>query len=312
MSTGTDRARLRRSAPARLAADRVPLGIAFMLGATLVIAISQAASKWLVADYSVAEVLFFRAVGSLGIMAALILPRRGPAVFRTQRFGAHLGRNVAQAVAQCLILIALSLMPLAGVIAINFSAPLFAALFAAMFLHEQIGRARGLALVVGFGGVLIVASPGADSFNTGAVFAIVNAIMFGSITTAVRGLSATESTETLIMHQMVLHTGLFAAACAILGFAWPADGTAWTVLLVNGGLNGIGQYLWTRALSLAPPAAVGPYYYFVLVWAMVLGFLVWGDVPTLALLAGSAVVVGSGLYLLWHERGRKPLPVDGE
>jgi drug/metabolite transporter (DMT)-like permease len=307
VSTGTDRARLRRSAPARLAADRVPLGIAFMLNATLVIAISQAASKWLVADYSVAEVLFFRALGSLGIMAALILPRRGPAVFRTQRFGAHFGRNVAQAVAQCLILIALSLMPLAGVIAINFSAPLFAAMFAAMFLHEPIGRTRGLALVVGFGGVLIVASPGAGSFNAGAVFAIANAIMFGSITTAVRGLSATESTETLIMHQMVLHTGLFAAACAILGFSWPSDGTAWTVLLVNGGLNGIGQYLWTRALSLAPPAAVGPYYYFVLVWAIVLGFVVWGDVPTLALLAGSAVVVGSGLFLLWHERGRKPL-----
>jgi len=312
VSTDTDRARLRRSAPARLAADRVPLGIAFMLGATLVIAVSQAASKWLVADYSVTEVLFFRAVGSLMICSLLILPRQGPAVFRTQRLGGHVGRNVAQAIAQCLILTALSLMPLAGVIAINFSAPLFAAVFAAMFLHEPIGRARGLALVVGFGGVLLVASPGADSFNEGAIFAIANAIMFGSITAAVRGLSATESTETLIMHQMVLHTALFGAACAILGFTWPADGTAWTVLLLNGGLNGIGQYLWTRALSLAPPAAVGPYYYFVLVWAMVLGFLVWGDVPTLALLAGSAIVVGSGLYLLWHERGRKPLPVEVE
>jgi len=312
VSTGTDRPALRRSPAARLTSDRVPLGIAFMLGATVLIAVSQAASKWLVADYSFAEVLFFRGFGSLVIMSALILPRFGLAVFRTQRLPAHLARSGAQSVAQSLILIALSLMPLAGVIAINFSAPLFAAVFAAIFLHEPIGRARGLALVVGFAGVLMVASPGADSFNVGAVFAIANAVMFGSITAAVRGMSATESTETLIMHQMVFFTGFFAVASAIFGFAWPADATAWTALMVNGVLNGIGQYWWTRALSLAPPAAVGPYYYFILVWAMVMGFLVWGDVPTLALLAGSAVVVGSGLYLLWHERGRKPLPIDVE
>jgi len=312
VSTDTDRTRLRRSAPARLAADRVPLGIAFMLGATIVIAVSQAASKWLVADYSFAEVLFFRAVGSLLICSLLILPRRGLGVFRTNRLGFHTARNAAQGVAQCLILIALSLMPLAGVIAINFSAPLFAALFAAMFLHEPIGRVRGLALVTGFAGVLMVASPGADSFSMGAVFAIANAVMFGSITAAVRGLSATESTETMVMHQMVFHTAFFAAGSAIVGITWPASGIDWTVLMVNGVLNGIGQYLWTRALSLAPPAAVGPYYYFVLVWAMVLGFFVWGDVPTLGLLAGSAVVVGSGLYLLWHERGRKSLPVEVE
>jgi drug/metabolite transporter (DMT)-like permease len=312
VSTDADRARLRRSAPARLTADRVPLGIAFMLAATILIAVSQATSKCLVADYSFAEVLFFRAFGSLVIMGVLILPRYGLAVFRTQRLGAHLGRSVAQSVAQCLILIALSLMPLAGVIAINFSAPLFAALFAAIFLHERIGRARGLTLVVGFCGVLMVAAPGADSFNIGAVFAITNAVMFGSITAAVRGLSATETTETLIMHQMVVFTVFFAAASAIFGFTWPADITTWIVLVANGMLNGVGQYWWTRALTLAPPAAVGPYYYFILVWAMVLGFLVWGDVPTLGLLAGSAVVVSSGLYLLWHERGRKPLPVDVE
>ena len=77
-----------------------------------------------------------------------------------------------------------------------------------------------------------------------------------------------------------------------------------------GVLNGFGQYWWTRSLSFAPPAAVGPFYYFSLVWAMVLGFVFWGDMPTLALLAGSAIVVGSGLFLLWHESGKKPLPAD--
>lgn len=299
----------RRPAPS-LRSDRIPLGIAFMMGATLLFAASQALSKWQVANYSFAEVLFFRCIGSLVICSALILPRRGLAVFRTRRLGAHLGRSVAQVNSQSMMLIALGMMPLAGVVAINFSAPLFAALFAAIWLHERIGTARALALFAGFCGVLLVASPGASSFTIGALFAIGNAVSYGGVTTAVRGLSATESAETLTMHQMVWLTAFFALSLPVFGFAWPSNGTDWTVLLANGVLNGLGQYWWTRALSLAPPAALGPYSYFSLVWAMILGFLFWGDVPTLVLIAGSAIVVGSGMFLLWHESGKKPLPVD--
>jgi drug/metabolite transporter (DMT)-like permease len=287
--------------------DRVPLGILYMFAATLLFAASFALSKWLVADYSFAEVLFFRSVGSLAVCAAFILPRSGLAVFRTQRLSAHVVRNVTQGSSQALVVVALGLMPLAGVVAINFSAPIFAALFAAIFLHEKIGRQRGTALLVGFLGVLLVASPGADSFRLGAIFALANAITYGSVTTAVRGLSATESVETLTMYQMVCLTILFAIAMMLFGFTMPTAATA-GALLLNGALNGVGQYAWTRSLSLAPPAAVGPFYYFSLVWALVLGFLFWGDVPTLPLLAGSAVVVGSGLFLLWHESARKAPP----
>jgi drug/metabolite transporter (DMT)-like permease len=294
-------------APPLARADRVPLGIFYMLGATLLFAGSFAISKWQVATYTFAEVLFFRAFGSLVVCALLILPRTGLAVFRTRRLSAHLGRNAAQGLAQCMIVLAFSLMPLAGAVAINFSAPIFAALAAALWLHERIGRARGFALVVGFAGVLLVASPGADSFSLGAVFAIINAVTYGSVTAAVRGMSATESAETLTMHQMAMLTVFFAAAMAIFGYATPTAG-ALAPLLINGALNGTGQYLWTRSLSLAPPAAVGPFYYFSLVWALILGFVFWGDVPTLPLLLGSAVVVGSGMYLLWHERGREAPP----
>jgi drug/metabolite transporter (DMT)-like permease len=294
-------------APSPARTDRVPLGIAYMLGATLMFAASLAVSKWLVADYSFAEVLFFRSAGSLAICAVLILPRSGLAVFNTARLGAHVGRNATQGVAQAFLILALSMMPLAGVVAINFSAPLFAALFAALFLRERIGGARGAALLTGFLGVLLVASPGADTFRFDAVFAIANAVLYGSVTAAVRGLSATESAETLTMYQMVCLTVFFAAAMATFGFILPSVEHA-GALLVNGVLNGVGQYWWTRALSLAPPAAVGPFYYFSLVWAMIIGFLFWGDVPTLALLAGSAIVVGSGLVLLWRESARQTPP----
>ncbi len=289
-------------------ADRVPLGILYMVGATVTFAISQALSKWLVAGYPFTEVLLFRGLGQLGFCALLILPQTGLAVFRTHKLGAHVSRNAAQAVAQGMLMIALSLMPLAGAIAINFSAPLFAALAAALWLHEPISRTRGLALTTGFLGVLLVASPGSGSFNVGAIFAILNAVMFGSVTAAVRGLSATESTETLTTYQMVLLAVFFAAAAPFFGFTAPSRADA-AILLANGLVNGIGQYWWTRSLSLAPAAAVGPFYYFSLVWAIILGFLVWGDLPTPMLLLGSAIVVASGLYLLWHERARRPPPL---
>jgi len=293
---------------ASLRADHVPLGIVFMLGATVMFAVSSALSKWQVADYSFVEVLFFRAIASLLTCAVLILPRTGLAVLRTNRLRDHLGRSATQATAQGLIIIAFGLMPLAGAVAINFSSPLFATLFAALWLNEKVGLARISALMAGFVGVLLVAAPGADSFRVGATFAIANAVLFGSVTAAVRGMTTTESAETLTMYQMIFLTVFFSLPLPFF-FAWPSTTDA-TAMIGNGIINGVGQYWWTRALSLAPPSAVGPFYYFMLVWSAALGFIFWGDVPTFTLVAGSAVVVGSGLFLLWHETSRKPLVAD--
>lgn len=293
---------------ASLRVDHIPLGILFMLGATVMFAISSALSKWQVAEYSFVEVLFFRAVASLGTCAALILPRTGFRVLQTKRLRDHFGRSVTQATAQSLIIIAFGLMPLAGAVAINFSSPLFATLFAALWLKEKVGLARTLALVTGFLGVLLVAAPGADSFRLGAMYALANAVLFGSVTAAVRGMTTTDPAETLTMYQMMFLTLFFALALPFF-FTWPAPTDA-AAMIGNGVINAVGQYWWTRALSLAPPSAVGPFYYFMLVWSAALGFVFWGDVPTLALIAGSAVVVGSGLFLLWHETAKKPLAAD--
>ncbi len=290
-------------------ADRVPRGIMYMIAATVMYAGSTALAKWQVATYPFAEVLSFRTLASLAVVSLLILPRHGVAVFRTHRLRDHIGRSATQTAAQSLILIALSLMPIAGAMAINFSSPLFATLFAALWLKEKVGRARGAALLVGFAGVLLVALPGADSFRIGALFAIANAVLYGSVTAAVRGMSATELAETLTMYQMLFMGAFFLIMLPVVGFTWPTGVDA-AAMIAGGILNGFGQYWWTRSLSLAPPAAVGPFYYFSLVWAMILGFVFWGDVPTLPLLAGSAIVVGSGLFLLWRESNKKPLVAE--
>src|ERR1700704_5120773 len=204
-------------------------------------------------------------------------------------------RGISQASSQAFLLIAFSLMPLASAVAINFSAPLFATVAAVIFLKEPVGAVRWGALIVGFMGVLLVAGPGADTFQTGSIFALCNAVLFGTVTVGVRGMTATESAETLTVYQMVILTAMFAMSLSF-GFIVPTWGDLG---------NALGQFWWTKALHLAPTSAVVPFNYFSLVWAICLGFLVWGDVPSTMLLAGSAIVVGSGMFLLWSEARRR-------
>jgi drug/metabolite transporter (DMT)-like permease len=290
------------------AKDDVPRGILLMLGATVLFALSSAVAKWQVAIYPVGEVMFLRSFSSLIVCAAVIMPVTGSSAFATQRPRDHLARGLSQSISQTFTVLAFSLMPLAGAIAINFSAPLWSALLAVVWLKERAGSARWAALLTGFLGVLIVADPGVDSLTLGALFALANAVMYGSVTVAVRGMTATESTNTLLMWQMVtiavIHSFLLA-----FGFRWPTPADA-AMLAFSGIANAFAQYLWTRALHLAPAAAVSPFYYFLLVWALVIGFVAWGDVPTIGLLAGSAIVVASGLFLLWHETGRERRPTQ--
>jgi drug/metabolite transporter (DMT)-like permease len=283
--------------------DDVPRGILFMVGATVLFALSSAAAKWLVAIYPVGEVMFFRSFFALAACAVIVLPLTGASVFATQRPRDHVARGLSQSISQTFTVLAFWLMPLAGAIAINFSAPLFSALVAIIFLKERPGPARWIALLVGFLGVLIVTHPGANSLTLGALFALANAVMYGSVTVAVRGMSKTESANTLLMWQLAT-VAAFHSLLLLFGFKWPTAADAW-MLILSGVAWAIGQYLWTQALQLAPATAVSPFYYFLLVWAMVIGFAVWGDVPTVALLAGSGIVVGSGLFLLWHEARRK-------
>jgi drug/metabolite transporter (DMT)-like permease len=287
-----------------LRVENVPLGIGLMVAATLVFAGASAISKWQVARYPMGELLFVRTFASFVFVALLILPRTGFGVFRTRRLKAHGLRSLSQFASQSMILIAFSMMPLASVIAITFSASLFAALASAVFLKEVVGLPRWTALGVGLAGVLIVTHPGSDTFQMGALFALGNAVLYGTVTAGVRGMTATESSETLTIYQTLMLSVMFAMLLP-LGFVMPTPIDA-LAIVAAGVMNGIGQYWWTRALSLAPASAVAPFYYFMLVWALMFGFLIWGDVPTASLLAGAAIVVGSGLYLLWHESRRKP------
>lgn len=276
-----------------------------MIASGAVFNCANAASKWLIATYPIGEVLFVRTLVALLTMAAFILPIAGFAVYRTRKLGAHLMRATSQVGSQTMLLIAFSLMPLAGATAIMFSSPIFSTLASAYFLKEKVGSVRWAVLLIGFLGVLVIANPGAGTLSIGALFALGNAVLFGTVVAGVRGMSSTESAETLIMFQLTLLTTAYAFAL-LLGCKMPTPFDA-LVMIGSGIGNGVAQYLWTRAIHLAPTSAVVPFQYLQLVWALLLGFTIWGDVPTIGLLIGSAVVIASGLYLFWHETRRVPV-----
>ena len=284
-------------------ASNVQRGIVCMIIATVAFAVTHALSKWLVGSYPVGQVMFSRSlVGFVGC-ALVLLPLHGTSVFATRIPAAHWARGLSQSISQTFSVLAFSLMPLASAIAINFSAPLWTALVAIIWLKERAGPVRWGALLAGFVGVLIVANPGLDSFTLGASFALLNAIMLGTVTVAVRGMTRTESVNTLLIWQLatvlVFHSLLLA-----FGVKLPSLRDL-SLFVMCGLANLVGQVFWTKALMLAPATAVSPFFYFMLVWAAAIGFFVWGSVPTPALMAGSCIVVASGLFLLWHEAQAK-------
>jgi len=279
--------------------DDVPRGIVCMVIATILFSGASAASKWLVGVYPVGEVLCLRSFASLIAGAAMILPVSGLSAFATHRPRDHLARGLSQSISQLCLLLAFSLMPLAGAVAINFSAPLFAALVSIIWLKEPAGFVRGAALVIGFVGVLIVTNPGSNSLTLGALFALTNAVMYGTVTVAVRGMTRTESANTLVIWQLAV---LAFFHSFLLLFGWRSPSTIDAAMLFGTGFtNAIGQWFWTKALHLAPAPAVTPFYYLMLVWALMFGFFIWGDVPSVSLLVGSAIVVMTGLFLFLRE-----------
>jgi drug/metabolite transporter (DMT)-like permease len=287
--------------------NQVPRGILYMVASTVVFAGVNAIVKWELARYPVGEVAFFRSLFALTAVSLLILPRTGWAVLRTRRYRAHLQRGLSQFGSMTCMMVAFSMLSLGSAVAISFAAPLFTTLLSIVVLKEKVGVHRWSALVVGFIGVLVVTHPGAGTLSLGALFALANAVLISSVAIAIRRMSATEATETLTLYQMSVIT-LCTVFLLPLGFIRPA----WTDLLglaVAGAGNGIAQYWWTRSLSLAPPSAVVPFNYLSLVWATILGFAIWGDVPTPGLLVGSAILVSSGLYILWRETVRRKRPL---
>ena len=257
----------------------------------------------------VVQLMFFRSALALPVVALILARGRGGLRrgLRTKRLPGHVARACTGTLAQACSFYALTVLPLAVQTALGYTTPLFVTVLAILFLGERVGVHRWSAVVAGFCGVLVIAAGqgvfGAAAPVVGIVAAVAQGLFSAATTLLVRQLSATESSATITMYQSLLMT-LF--TLVLLPAFWVTPSAPQLLLLVTVGLiGGVAQWMLTEAWASAQVSAVAPYSYSALVWSMALGFLVWGDVPSVPMLAGSALIVAAGLYILHRELVRR-------
>ena len=273
-------------------------GIAFMCAAALAFTIVDALVKWLSPRYPTAELVFFR--GLFAFIPVLILVARsgGVAAIRTHRPAAHVLRSTFALTAMIASFFAFARMPLADVIAISFSAPLFVTGLSVLLLGETVGIRRWSAVLVGFAGVLIMVRPG-GAIEWAAWAALLAALCMAGSAIVIRTMSDTERSVTIVFYNTLT---IMSAGALTLPFAWVTPAVVdWPALLALGVCGGIGQLCLTESYRSAPVSVVVPFNYSAILWATLFGFAIWGDIPDIPLIAGAVLVIGSVLYLLHRE-----------
>jgi drug/metabolite transporter (DMT)-like permease len=182
--------------------------------------------------------------------------------------------------------------------------PLLIALFSAAFLGEKLDARRWAAIVAGFAGVLLVIRPGSSAFHPAILLSVLNALLYAAFNMLTRRLVATESAASLQLMSAV-GAAVLLSPWALAVWQMPARATEWLLLALCGLCGGLGHFMVAQAHRYASAATLGPFLYQQIIYMTLLGGLVFGQVPGLPVVGGAAVVVLSGLYLLWLEMKRR-------
>jgi drug/metabolite transporter (DMT)-like permease len=286
-------------------------GIACIAFAVSSFALTDAMVKAL-AHWHPMQIIFVRTMFAAVMIAWLIRRDGGFATLRVRSPRLHVLRGLVSIVTMLAFTYAFQTLPLAEVQACGFAAPLVITLLAVPRLGERIGGRRLTAVVVGFAGVLLIVEPGSISLQPAILVPLFGAFTFGLGMVLARKLSMTDSNAAILF---TVNATAFLASVGFLPFVWQTPESARDVLLMVafGVINTVGQFFQLQAYRLAPAGVVGPFQYVSILWGLALGWFLWGEWPTAGDLLGAAVVVASGLYILWREtvRARSVRPVAG-
>jgi drug/metabolite transporter (DMT)-like permease len=295
-------------------------GIFLMVLSVLLFSSMDAMIKWATRDYPTGQIVFFR--NFLAFVPVLLFLWRGGGALtlRTRRLGGHLIRGVVGVASMFFFFLAFGLLPLADTIALGMSGPIFLTALSVPLLGERVGIRRWSAVLAGFVGVLIMVRPGSGVFELEALTAIAGAFFYALAMVSIRRLSRTEPAAAI-----VFYFTLFAMAAGLASWplaaalpdwigpwAWP-DAAGWTILIGIGLIGGTAQLTLTYAFKLAPVAVIAPFEYGALVFGVLFGLLIWQEKPDRYILFGAALVIASGLYILYRETklrriARSPAP----
>ncbi len=290
--------------PHNLERQRRLVGIGLMCVALLCFSLLDASAKWLNRSVDPLLTVWARYAVSVAFVFIFINPATHPGVLRTSRLRLQLARSLLLFLSTALNFIALQYLQLVETLSILFATPLLVALLSGPMLGERAGPRRLAAIGVGFLGVLIVTRPGLGTMHPAALLSVAGSVCYALYNILTRILAASDRSETTMVYSGLVGMAL---ATPILPFVWttPDSHLAWVILVGVGAFGAFGHWLLILAHARAPAPVLAPFIYFQIVWMLALGYLIFGDWPDPWTLVGCAVVVASGLYLLYRERVRK-------
>lgn len=278
-------------------------GIAYIVAGFLAISLMDAVAKWRIMEgLPVVQLLAIRGWLTLPLLL-LIEQLHGDSRLTTQRWGAQLLRGLLGGVLTPLLFFSgIKVLPLAEATALVFTSAFVMVVLSGVFLREPVGRHRGLAVAVGFAGVLLITRPGAEIFVLEAAFVLGASVSYAASNVIGRWLSATESTASLVFY---LNLAMAVVMTLALPWYWqPLTGTDVIGLLGITVLGLLGHIGIVLAFKSTPVALIAPFEYSALIWATLLGVTVFGDLPDSLSFGGMAVILGSGVYLMLCERNK--------
>lgn len=283
-------------------ASTARLGIAVMLLGILLFSLNDVMGKWLVATYSVGQVLLIRSAAALVILLPFLWRDGVRPLFRVERPGMQALRVVLSSAEVYCFYFAVIYLPLADVMTYWLAAPIYVAALSPLLLGEKVGWRRWTAIVLGFGGVIVALEPSAATLSAPALVSIFGSLCFAFMMLSGRALRGTPD-RTLVFWQMA-GAGVVGLAAAPFGWTAPT-GFDLSLLALLGVVAMVAHVCVNRSLKLADAATVAPFQYTLLLWAVVFGYLVFGDVPRPAVMIGGAIIVAAGLFILFRERKLK-------
>ncbi len=276
-------------------------GIVMICVAMLLFAVLDTSAKYASRYVPALEVAFARYAVSLIVSAIVLRPWANRSASRMRRPVVQTLRGLLLLGSTVLNFLALRSLPLAVTASISFAAPFLVVAFSGPVLGEWAGPRRWAAVVVGFAGVLVVVHPGASAFQPAALFSVAAAFCYAGYNLTTRLLSTTELPAGMLLYPALLATILLTAVLPVAGVAPPG----WLVaglLMLTGIMGGVGHWCLIIAHRDAPAALLAPFQYAQILWMVSLGYLVFADVPDVNTLIGAAIIVASGLYILYRER----------
>ncbi|MGI9452873.1 MAG: DMT family transporter [Geminicoccaceae bacterium] len=283
--------------------ERIGLGIACAIIGFLGITVMDASAKLLGEGYAISQIVLARnGVGALVILAFALMRGGRRTLLRPRRFGLLTLRIIFSLGAGFLFFTSLRYLPLADAFTIAFTGPLFITALSVPILGEHVGLRRWAAVVIGFLGVLVVMQPGTDSFRIEALLTLGAALCY-AFTMLVSRKMTREMTTSAIMFWSCLGAAL--ATLIMMPSQWrtpePFD---LMLFIILGAVGTLGMSLVTQGYRYAPAAVIAPFDYFSLLWATILGWVIWRDVPEPHVWLGSFILIASGLYILHRETRR--------